>query len=299
MNNLEQKLNTLNKFFDVDIINNSKIDSEYIKKYFLINKISYSLFHDDEFLHFAISRDGIYKKEDLLNQIKFVEEYIVKNNAKDVLELGCGRGGNSIYLAEKYPEKNFFGLDLTKTQLEYAVKKSKHLKNFQVQEGDFNKLNFLENQFDVVFVFEALCYSLDKENVLRQVKNILKPGGLFIIIDGYWRDYVDLDKTEAKVKELIEIGMALKNLDSYSVLKDAVNKADFQIIYEKEIAKLILPNAERFEKFAESFFKFGWLANLIIKIFPNKLTFNIISGYLIAETIRRGLSKYYITILKK
>ena len=35
-----------------------------------------------------------------------------KNNNKIVLELGCGKGEYIIYLAKKYPNKNFIGIDI-------------------------------------------------------------------------------------------------------------------------------------------------------------------------------------------
>ena len=35
-----------------------------------------------------------------------------KNNHPIVLELGCGKGEYTVHLAEKYPEKNFIGIDI-------------------------------------------------------------------------------------------------------------------------------------------------------------------------------------------
>ena len=34
------------------------------------------------------------------------------NDNPIVLELGCGKGEYSVYLAEKYPDKNFIGIDI-------------------------------------------------------------------------------------------------------------------------------------------------------------------------------------------
>ena len=35
-----------------------------------------------------------------------------KNNNPIVIELGCGKGEYSVGLAERYPEKNFIGIDI-------------------------------------------------------------------------------------------------------------------------------------------------------------------------------------------
>lgn len=37
---------------------------------------------------------------------------VFKNNHPIVLELGCGKGEYTVALAEKYPEKNFIGIDI-------------------------------------------------------------------------------------------------------------------------------------------------------------------------------------------
>lgn len=42
---------------------------------------------------------------------KWYKEYFKKSNPL-VLELGCGRGEYSIAMAERYPEKNFIGIDI-------------------------------------------------------------------------------------------------------------------------------------------------------------------------------------------
>ena len=36
----------------------------------------------------------------------------LKKNNQLVLELGCGKGEYSVYLAQQYPEKNFIGVDI-------------------------------------------------------------------------------------------------------------------------------------------------------------------------------------------
>ena len=40
-----------------------------------------------------------------------------KNNSDIVLELGCGRGEYTVYLAEQFPNKNFFGIDIKGNRL--------------------------------------------------------------------------------------------------------------------------------------------------------------------------------------
>ncbi len=45
--------------------------------------------------------------------------------------------------------------------------------------------------FDVVFVIEALCYSTQKKQVLKEVKRVLKKDGIFIVIDAFARKHTE------------------------------------------------------------------------------------------------------------
>ena len=47
-----------------------------------------------------------------------------KNDNPIVLELGCGKGEYSVYLAQKFPEKNFIGIDLKGARFWAGAKES-------------------------------------------------------------------------------------------------------------------------------------------------------------------------------
>ena len=45
-----------------------------------------------------------------------------KNNGDIILELGCGKGEYTTGLAERYPEKNFIGIDIKGSRLYLGLK---------------------------------------------------------------------------------------------------------------------------------------------------------------------------------
>ena len=51
-----------------------------------------------------------------------------KNNNPIVLELGCGKGEYSVALAERYPEKNFIGVDIKGNRMWVGATDSNHKK---------------------------------------------------------------------------------------------------------------------------------------------------------------------------
>ena len=97
------------------------------------------------------------------------KEYF-KNENPLVLELGCGKGEYTVGLAEKFPYIKFEGIDISEGQLYFAYKKAKKFKNYHPKKGDYHDLNeFPKQSFNIVFEIEAVCYSLEKEKVLKEV----------------------------------------------------------------------------------------------------------------------------------
>jgi ubiquinone/menaquinone biosynthesis C-methylase UbiE len=247
----------------------------------------------------GISRDGLYKDEDLLEAARTVEKYILKLEAHNVFELATGRGATSSYLAKKYPRIQFEGIDISQGQLDFAFKKAKKIKNYRPKLGNYHNLKGLSpNKFDIVFVIEALCYSKKKEKVLREVYRILKKGGVFIIFDGYARKK-DLTPQELLAKQLTERGMALSLFETYSSFKAKIKKTAFSIIYEEDVSEYIMPTLRKFEKLTEIFYLSPLMAKMIRKTFPPEFINNVLSASLMPMMIRLNIGCYYITVLKK
>ncbi len=176
---IKQKLNIIEKVFNINELLSVKPDKKYIQKYYKANKLAYSLFHTfSDRMYMGISRDGIYKNDDLLEAARLVEKYILKTDARVVLELATGRGATSAYLAKKHPQVRFEGIELSQGQLDFALKKSKKLINYHPINGDYHDLSTYEaDSVDIAFVIEALCYSEDKLTVFSELRRVLKTGG--------------------------------------------------------------------------------------------------------------------------
>ncbi len=65
-----------------------------------------------------------------------------KNNNPIVLELGCGKGEYSVALSEKYPEKNFIGVDIKGARFWRGAKTA--------LEKDFQNVAFLRTQIELI-----------------------------------------------------------------------------------------------------------------------------------------------------
>lgn len=101
-----------------------------------------------------------------------------------VADVGCGSGHSIALMAEAFPKSAFTGFDFAADAIEQAQKEADSLgltnATFQVQ--DVAKLS-TDEPFDVVFAFDAIHDQADPATVLKRVHDVLKPGGVFVMID--------------------------------------------------------------------------------------------------------------------
>ncbi len=296
-----KKIQRIQRVFDIEKVSNAPTDTNSISKYYRINKIPYSIiYRGHDAVHLGITYGEIYdRKKDILEQAKIVSKYLNDNSLR-VLELGTGRGINSTYLAKKFPKTQFTGLDLAGGHSNYAIKSSKEINNFDVVIGDFHDLSRFKNEeFDLIFVVEAICYASDDMKIFNEVNRILRKNGKFIVIDAF-SDKKNLSQHEAVVKKIVEKGMAVPNFTQFEEFKKIGTNAGFELAEETDLSKNVIPTLSRVEKYANWFYGFPlWLQKLFVKIFPPEFSYNSISGYLMKDSIEAGLYRYLVFVFKK
>ena len=117
-------------------------------------------------------------------------EEVFKNNNPLVLELGCGKGEYSVALAQKYPDKNFIGIDIkgarfwrgAKTAIEENIPNVAFLRT-QIELIDHA---FAENEVDEIWItfpdpqikYKRTKHRMTNATFLERYKQILKPEGV-------------------------------------------------------------------------------------------------------------------------
>jgi SAM-dependent methyltransferase len=299
---LSAKLKQVRAVFDLNKVLAIQSDDQYVQRYYQKNKLAYSLLHTrSDKIYMGISRDGIYKEDDLLEAARTVQSYITPPKTRHILELASGRGATSAYLAEKYPAVKFLGIELSPGQFGFARKKARVITNYQPSLGNYHDLSrYATGSIDIVFVIEALCYSHDKAVVIAEVKRVLKKGGVFIILDGYTaQSRARMTEEELLAVRLTEKGMAVDEFADYPSLLRAAKKLGFDLESSEDVSQFIMPTLRRFESLAGHYFRRPWRAKTISWVFSPELTYNAISGLLMPDLIERCLASYYITVLKK
>ena len=93
-----------------------------------------------------------------------------------VLELGCGTGGTALALADAVAHMT--ATDLSKGMLDIARAKSTDTPNVTFQACNIEGAP--DGPFDVVMAFSLMHLVRDPDAALSQIRDRLKPGGLFI-----------------------------------------------------------------------------------------------------------------------
>jgi len=100
---------------------------------------------------------------------------------KNVLEIGAGTGTNLHYYR---PDTDLTVVEPSRDMLNFFLKKAeKYPLNIRIVEGFAEKLPFEDNSFDSVVSTLVLCSVTSQTKVLKEIKRVLKPDGVFVFIE--------------------------------------------------------------------------------------------------------------------
>ena len=134
---------------------------------------------------------------------------------KEVVEVGCGRGGGASWIAKTYNPKRLTSFDFSKGAIELASNWYSSQKNLSFKVGNAEELPLKDNSKDIIYNVESShCYG-NVEAFVKEVYRSLKLGGNFC-----WTDFRDKES----MKKLHEIFL----------------KTGFEIVSKKEITKEVL-----------------------------------------------------------
>jgi len=133
------------------------------------------------------------KRDEMINGFELKGNWnktVFKNNHPIALELGCGKGEYTVALAEKYPDKNFIGIDIkgarfwrgAKTAIENNLPNVAFLRT-QIELIDYA---FAENEVSEIWItfpdpqikYRRTKHRLTHPEFLNRYKKVLKKNGL-------------------------------------------------------------------------------------------------------------------------
>ncbi len=112
------------------------------------------------------------------HKLEITREYL--DPKTNVLEFGCGTGSTAIAHAPFV--NHILAIDISSGMLDIAKEKAleANITNIEFRQAGINELAVPGKLFDVVMAHSILHLVPDREEVIRKVADVLKPGGIFV-----------------------------------------------------------------------------------------------------------------------
>lgn len=155
--------------------------------YEAMNSALYQLNDHYTMLHYPLHRmPGESFHDAQANLTLHCLSHIEPVNNMTVLEIGCGNGVQTMFIAKVYNPKYITGVDLNRKNVLIANKEKKacNASNCFFLVDDAQKMKKIKDaSFQIVINIESAFHYPDKQAFLNEVSRVLEPGGRFIIAD--------------------------------------------------------------------------------------------------------------------
>lgn len=160
--------------------------------------------------HGYYGADGTLQKDRREAQIDLIEELLKwadVQQASEILDVGCGIGGSSLYLAARY-RASATGITLSPKQASRATERARAaglVASTRFLVADALNMPFADDSFDFVWSLESGEHMPDKVKFLQELCRVLKPGGKLLMVTWCHRPTDPQPLTADEQKHLQEI----------------------------------------------------------------------------------------------
>lgn len=158
------------------------------------------------------------------NPKKILKKYI--NGGMTVLDLGCGPGFFSIAMAEMIGESGLvIAADLQKgmlIKLKEKIKGTEIEKRIQVHSTGKNNIG-ISRKVDFILAFYLFHELPDQVKILKEIKSILKPNGIFFLVEPKYF-HVSKEEFEESVNNARKMGFTIVERPGIFLSRAAVLK---------------------------------------------------------------------------
>ncbi|MBX7254880.1 MAG: class I SAM-dependent methyltransferase [Candidatus Hydrogenedentes bacterium] len=127
---------------------------------------------------------------------------------KDVLEVGCGRGGGAAFVMRHFRPRIMVGVDLWRSSVNFC-NDAYDMEGLSFRRGNAESLPFPEDRFDVVLNIESSHLYDHIEAFYAEVLRVLRPGGHLL-----FADFRTKDRVPQLTKEFEEAGFEVVRNDT-------------------------------------------------------------------------------------
>lgn len=237
--------------------------------------------------------------EALLNTVITVANLLEIDDGDIVLDAGCGIGGGSRYVVDRFRVKTT-GINLSRNLLDEALRlnatfKYKHLLDFFYM--DYTDTTFEDTSFSKIFALESLCHADQKHIFLQEANRLLKPGGKLIVCDAF-RTEKELSDKEKKVYDDTLAGWLIPNLPTVSEFHSMLKMEGFEKITYHEKIDLIRTSSTRMYKTSRLYKPFTYILSKL-RIWSKAIHMGASAAYYQKYCIDKDIITYGIFVVEK
>jgi arsenite methyltransferase len=149
-------------------------------------------------------------------------------HAHEVLNVGCGIGISSAYIARKHGCR-VVGVDISEKMLEWSWKRA-HVERVEdkveFQAADILDLPFKDDRFDAVIVESVIAFVDDKTRAIQQCRRVTRPGGYVAVNESY---FTEAPTPEVSAMVCRELGVDIPLVQTWQTLWEASGLQDRMI----------------------------------------------------------------------
>ena len=218
-----------------------EVDSEFFK-YCLGKNLKYSCcFWDDNTLDLDTAED---------NMLEIYSERAEITDGMNILDIGCGWGSLSLFLAQKYPKSEITGVSNSSSQKIFidSVASKRNISNLKIITRDINDFR-TEEKYDRILSIEMFEHTKNTKKLMNLINEWLDPNGLFFMHVFAHKEnpyYFDRDQNNAWMAKYFFTGGMMPN---HNLFKDLKSNLEYQ--------KSWMLSGEHYEKTSNA-----WLNNM-------------------------------------
>ncbi len=196
-------------------------------------------------IHFGYYDKGIRSHTEAVLHMNDVSWQLLKLNPQlplQILDAGCGVGGTSIYLAQKYPQVSFTGITIVPTHMIMAdrfAKKRSVAANTRFLLQNYCQTSFPDNSFDGIIALESANYAHTNEDFIKEIYRVLKPGGRVSILDGF-RTEKPIPSSMKKIYKIWLDGRAIIGLEPINDFTICMKQQGFHDVTVNDISSHVI-----------------------------------------------------------
>jgi len=131
--------------------------------------------------HFEGAESSLEEAEE--SALKLTCERAELADGQEILELGCGWGSLSLWMAERFPHSRITAVSNSSTQREFIVSEagSRQISNLQVITADMNEFSPPHDRYDRVVSVEMFEHMRNYHELLNRIRSWMDPQGKLFV----------------------------------------------------------------------------------------------------------------------